>query len=496
MGINKVELLSTGIDVGSSTSHLVFSKLVLIRNENSPTKRFVIQERGIIYKGKIINTPMVNDDTIDVDTLTAFFKEECKHAGINPADIQTGAVIVTGETAKKRNAPQIAEALSNDAGKFVAATAGPNFEGLLSAMGSGATARSKDLNKTILSCDIGGGSSNLAISKNGEVISTSCISVGGRLISMDSEGIINQLTRPMLTIMKHIGLDYKIGDRISRTDLEAVASALGDVLVEVLTGPARSALARKLMVTDDLDFTNEIDEYMFSGGVSEFFYGGSGDYNDIGEMLSNKMRSLTHRLKAPIVEPHHKIRATVIGAGAYSLSISGSSGFMDKHLTFPIRNVPVLRVDAEESKLSIEHVVSQVNTAYKRFDLTEGQEMVALFFKDPVRVNYPALELFAKSIETAVPNSIINKMPVILIFEKDIARSVGSVIRRETRLNTNLLSLDELSLEDGDWIDIGEPLVDGQVFPVTVKSLVFPMNNNKIYPFTDLMDSVNKYNGS
>jgi ethanolamine utilization protein EutA len=169
----------------------------------------------------------------------------------------------------------------------------------------------------------------------------------------------------------------------------------------------------------------------------------------------------------------NKIRATVIGAGAYSLSISGCSGFRDDEVSFPIRNVPVIRVDVDQSELSNEHVISEIRTSLKRFDLNEGEEVFALYFKDPVRVSYPQLELFAHSIEAALANTIENKLPVILIFETDIACSVGNVIRRETDLKTNLLSLDELKLKEGDWIDIGEPLVAGQVFPVTVKSLVF-----------------------
>jgi len=163
----------------------------------------------------------------------------------------------------------------------------------------------------------------------------------------------------------------------------------------------------------------------------------------------------------------------VIGAGAHSLSISGSSGFMDDQLTFPMRNIPVIRVDVERSKLSVQHVVSEINSAFRRFDLAEGKEVVALYFKDPVRNSYPRLELFAKSIEVALSNSIHNNIPIILIFKGDIACSVGNVIRRETDLKTNLLTLDELDLKEGDWIDIGEPLVADQVFPVTVKSLVF-----------------------
>jgi ethanolamine utilization protein EutA len=275
--------------------------------------------------------------------------------------------------------------------------------------------------------------------------------------------------------MDHLGLHYRIGDHLKKKDVEAIASRLADALIEVMTGPARSPLAKQLMITENLDLAEPIDEVSFSGGVAEFIYGASGQYNDIGEILAKRIRALTPALKAPVIEPLNKIRATVIGAGAYSLSISGSSGFMDEALEFPIKNIPVIRVDVERAKLSVEHVVSQVKTAFKRFDMTEGEKVVALYFKDPVRAAYPRLELFAKSIEVALANSIRNNLPIILIFEKDIACSVGNVIRRETDLKTNLLSLDELMLQEGDWIDIDRPLVGCQVFPVTVKSLVFEM---------------------
>jgi ethanolamine utilization protein EutA len=479
METNRIELLSVGIDVGSSTSHLVFSKLILVRDEESPTLKFQIKERKVVYEGRIIYTPLLDNNTIDIDKLTVFFKEECERAGIDTADIQTGAVIVTGEAAKKQNAPQIAEALSKDAGKFVAATAGPNFESLLAAMGSGATARSKELGNTIVSCDIGGGTSNMAISKNGDVLSTSCVSVGGRLIAFDPDGRIFRLNEPALKVMRHIGMDYKIGDIISRDALGKIVEKLAEVLIEVMTGPAHTPLAKDLMTTNDLIFPGVVDEYMFCGGVAEFIYGGIGDFNDIGELLAAKIVAMAPRLKAPLVEPINKIRATVIGAGAYSLSISGSSGFMDERLSFPMRNIPVLRVDVEQSQLSVDYIVSQINLAFQRFDFKEGHDIVALYFKDPVKVNYPDLELFARSIESALVNSIKNKIPVILIFEKDVACSVGNVIRRETSLKNNLLSLDELSLNDGDWIDISEPLVGRQVFPVTVKSLVFPNNADR-----------------
>ena len=210
--------------------------------------------------------------------------EECTRAGISKEDIQTGAVIVTGETAKKHNAKEIAQALSENSGKFVAATAGPNFESLLAAMGSGATARSKETGKTILSCDIGGGTSNLAVSVNGEVVSTSCISVGGRLISINPEGKISRLSEPAQKVMEHMGLPYKPGDRIQKEDIGKIASGLAGALIEVMTGPANSSLARQLMMTENLNIPETVDEYSFSGGVAEFIYGATG-FTAISERL-------------------------------------------------------------------------------------------------------------------------------------------------------------------------------------------------------------------
>ncbi|MBW2590761.1 MAG: ethanolamine ammonia-lyase reactivating factor EutA, partial [Deltaproteobacteria bacterium] len=314
MEVNKIELLSVGIDIGSSTSHLVFSKLLLERDEESPTRRFIIQDRDIIYEGRIIDTPLLHDNTIDIAELTDFFKQEYRLAGINPANVQTGAVIITGETARKQNAEEIVEILSSDAGKFVAATAGPNFESVIAAMGSGAKDRSEKLNKTILSCDIGGGTSNIAISVNGKIVSTSCVSVGGRLIALDSEDKIWRVADPAKTVMEHLSMDYQIGDQIPEKDINKIAETFAQVLIEVITGQPTSILTKKLMITKSLDFTNSIDftksidEYMFSGGVAELIYGGNGIHNDMGKILADKLNLLTPKLTSPVIEPLNKIR--------------------------------------------------------------------------------------------------------------------------------------------------------------------------------------------
>ncbi len=478
MSVDEIELLSVGLDVGSSTSHLVFSNLLLRKDPHSSSRKFEVVERDIIYEGEIIDTPLLDKNTIDVDTLVRFFKEEYKKAGIDdPERVNTGAVIVTGETAKKSNAAQIVEMLSNDTGKFIAATAGPNFESMLAAQGSGATNRSKERMNTVLSCDIGGGTSNMAISRNGSVISTGCINVGGRLLAFEEDGKIWRIDEPAQIIMEEFGMNYQLGDIIPVEDIRKIAAKFAEILVEVLIGPTHSKLAKLFMMTGDLDFALDIDEIMFSGGVGELMYGkNEQSYRDIGLILAEEINKLQHKLKGKIIEPENKIRATVIGAGAYSLSISGSTCYFDESIEFPLRNIPVLHVNAIREKLSIEHMKAEVAKAFKRFDIEEGTEVVALYFKDPVRVAYDKLKLFAQSIEASMPNSVKDNKPIILIFEKDVGNSIGNVIRRESEIKDNLMALDELFLEDGDFIDVGAPLVSGEVFPITVKSLVFNKN--------------------
>ncbi|MHA1911588.1 MAG: ethanolamine ammonia-lyase reactivating factor EutA [Candidatus Kariarchaeaceae archaeon] len=470
-----LEILSVGIDIGSSTSHLVFSKLTLKRERSffNMTYRFFPVSRKVIYEGAIINTPLIDRFTIDVEAIVSFCKEEYLKAGITPEMVDTGAVIVTGETAKKQNAEEIVKRLSSEAGKFVSATAGPNFESLLGIMGSGMVNRSLVGRLTILNVDVGGGTSNLAIVSEGQIVSTSCINVGGRLLGIDKNFKIWRIDVPTEFLMKEMGMNYKLGDIILEGDAKIIAREYAKALLEVMKGKARSEVAKELMMTDDLDFSIPIDEISFSGGVAEMIYGEEQDYEDIGLYLAKELKRLAKEEKFEVVEPENKIRATVIGAGSFSLSVSGSTCYFDKNISFPIENVPVLIVNVDKDKLSEEHVQIEVKKAFKRFDLEEGKDLVALYFEDPVYRRDMFLSIFAKGIEKALPNSIALQNLIILFFRSDMGSTTGITIRNETAIQKNLICLDELDLETGDWVDIGAAIRSSQVFPLTVKSLVF-----------------------
>ncbi|MHA2147095.1 MAG: ethanolamine ammonia-lyase reactivating factor EutA [Candidatus Thorarchaeota archaeon] len=477
--VEYMKVLSVGIDIGSSTSHLIFSRLTLKRETSlfNITNRFNLVNREIIYKSSIIFTPLIDRYNIDVDAVVEFCKEEYKKAGITPDMVETGAVLVTGETAKKQNAREIVSRLSSESGKFVSAAAGPNLESLLSAMGSGMVDQSLYSQKSHLHVDVGGGTSNLAIASNGQVLCTSCINVGGRLLGIDNTLKIWRIDGPTQFLMNELDMTYQIGDTIAEVDARTIAREYAKALVEVMQGPAKSTVAKELMLTEDLDFSHPIDAYSFSGGVAEMFYGSEETFDDIGVMLAQEIKALVEDKGLPVVEPENKIRATVIGAGAFSLSVSGSTTFFDENIDLPVVNIPVLPVNLGNEEFTPEKLVEEIRRSFTTFDMVEGNDLVALYFKDlivsRVYTGDEWLPPFAKAIEEALPNSVTSKKLIILIFGYDIAKRLGLTIRDETSIKSNILVLDELQLEAGDWIDIGASLKSTQAFPVTVKSLVF-----------------------
>ena len=483
--VEYMKVLSVGIDIGSSTSHLIFSRLTLKRETSlfNITNRFNLVDREIIYKSSIIFTPLIDRYNIDVEAVIEFCEEEYRKAGIKPEMVETGSVLVTGETAKKQNAAEIVGRLSSESGRFVSAAAGPNLESLLSAMGSGIVDKSLWSEKSHLHVDIGGGTSNLAIASRGQVVSTSCINVGGRLLGIDKDFKIWRIDGPTQFLMNELGMTYQIGDIIPEEDARAIAGEYAKALFEVMQGPAKSTVAKELMMTDDLDFSIPVDVYSFSGGVSEMLYGSDETFDDIGVILAEEIKALVEKEGLPIVEPENKIRATVIGAGAFSLSVSGSTTFFDESVELPLANVPVLPVNSGAPEFTPQDLVDGIRRSFKTFDMVEGEDIVALYFKDfivsRVYIGDEWLAPFARSLEEALPNSVSKQRPIILIFGYDIAKRLGLAIRDETSIKSNILVLDELQLEAGDWIDIGAPLKENHSFPVTVKSLVF--NENKEY---------------
>ncbi|MFW9927480.1 MAG: ethanolamine ammonia-lyase reactivating factor EutA [Candidatus Thorarchaeota archaeon] len=471
---HRKELTSVGVDIGSSTAHVVFSKIVLEKNEQSRTEKFEIKERNILYSGPIHFTPFKDSDNVDFFALRDLLLADYRNAGLSISDIDTGAVIITGETAKKENAEWIVSELAGEAGKFVAATAGPNFESVLAAYGSGAVSRSAETGETVMNVDIGGGSSNIAICKDGRVVATTAINVGGRLVAFDDEGSIVRLEKTGKKVGELVCCNLELGQVLDNAHRQVLADALAGALIECMQGEQESRITSMLMMAVPLDYKEPVDCITFSGGVAEFIYNTEDrEFNDLGAYLAKSIVEKAENLNLPINRPEHRIRATVIGAGNFSLQVSGSTTFLSSGLEYPLRNLPVVVPHIKNRKASAEEVKKSVERAISRFDLREGEDPLILAFNDAVRPSYENLKQFVIGVVQALPNTIKNHSPIFMCFDADIANSVGNVMKRETGVTNEILSIDEIQVSEGDFLDIGEPIIEDVVVPVVIKTLVF-----------------------
>src|SRR5215467_5625533 len=175
---DNVELTTVGIDIGSSTSHLMFARVHLQRLSTALSSRFVVVNRKILWQSPILLTPYLPDYTIDVDELGGFIGECYGFARVDPDDVDSGAVILTGEAIKRHNARAIADLFSEAAGHFVCASAGHHMECQLAAHGSGAVALSRGHKARLINVDIGGGTTKLALIEDGRLTATLAIAVG------------------------------------------------------------------------------------------------------------------------------------------------------------------------------------------------------------------------------------------------------------------------------------------------------------------------------
>ena len=474
MEINQKELLSVGIDVGTTTSHLVFSKLIIRNNPFTSTNKFDVSERKILYKSKIFLTPLKNENTsIDFDALSSLLLGEYEKAGFNQEDIETGAVIITGESARKENAEKIVEKVASEGGKFVAAAAGPNFEALISAHGSGAVDYSKKNKCKLIHSDIGGGTTKITIIDSGQILVTTCINIGGRLIAYNKDMEITRLEETGKLFLNEIGLNCKIGDVISKEILQKIVNKMGEIIKNILTGSQPTHFSKQLYTTES--FPNNLLDgkifYSFSGGVSEYIYGCENrKFNDLGYILGEQVRKLIKESHLKLVSLPERIRATVIGVSAYTVEISGSTTFISSEFKIPIKNVPVAKAIIDKKRASATYVENQISVALRKIDINESSRSVAIAFEDPVKLGYQNIKTFTYGLAKALSN--YKNTSNILVFGSNVGASIGHVLTRETGLQ-NFLSIDEISLNDGDYIDVGEALNESSIYPVILKSLVF-----------------------
>jgi ethanolamine utilization protein EutA len=474
-GLEMFSLKSVGIDIGSSTSHLIFSLITLRREGASLSGKFKVTNREVLYRSPIMLTPYLSATRIDTDKVNAFIQQAYREAGLTPEDVDTGAVIITGEALKKENAQPIVENFAKYSGKFICAAAGHNHEALLAAYGCGAVDLSKAEHKTVLNVDMGGGTTKFSLVEDGVVAQTASINIGARLIAFDEDDKITRIEDAGRTMMKELGHRVELGQKISEKMKEDLGAYMSKILFEIIeTGP-RSAMARALMVT--APFVNyhgfdQVHHLVFSGGVSEHVYDRDPKaYGDIGPVLGRNMREYLKKLPKEVLrEPVEGIRATVIGAGEYTIQASGNTSYVSNDKALPVHGLKVIQATIREG----ENVSEALKQSLRKFDLERFTSGLALSLNVSEVPDYQSVKRIAEGIAHILNEADDKKCPLYLTLDLDIAKSLGGMLQDEFKVTRDIIAVDGIEVGDLDYVDIGECLGITEVIPVTVKSLMFP----------------------
>ena len=471
---DRIQLLSVGVDIGSSTSHLIFSRLTLER----VLGRYVTTERTAVFESDILLTPYTGGAGIDGGALEQFIREQYRKAGIDRESVDTGALILTGVALLRDNARAIADVFAQEAGRFVAVSAGDNLEALMAAHGSGAMALSEQTGQTVLNVDIGGGTTKLVRCEAGRAAALAALDVGARLVVTDGSGVITRLEPAGRAMATDLGLSLEPGGTVAPPDLDRLADYMADRAVEAMGLRPLSAATRALLRTAPLPQSAAIDAVTFSGGVSEYVYGNeSASFGDLGPRLAAAVLARVRTAGLPVLPPAAGIRATVIGASQYTVQVSGSTIYLAPPDVTPLRNVPVIAPPFDfgdgEAGIDSDAVSNTLSGELRRFDLATAEAPVAIAIRWRGSATFDRIDSFCRGIAAGL-GLREREHPVVLVFDGDVGGLLGIHLKAELGVTTPIASIDGIDLRAFDYIDIGALIPTSGAVPVVIKSLVFP----------------------
>ncbi|SMD14968.1 ethanolamine ammonia-lyase reactivating factor EutA [Sporomusa malonica] len=469
----EITLTSIGIDIGTTTTQMVLSRLTLVNvMPGTQVPKIEITRKSVVYMGAVHFTPFLDRNQVDGAALRNIIAHEYQCAGIQPQDVDTGAVIITGETAKKENAAEIVHALAEFAGEFVVATAGPDLESVIAGKGSGAEAISKQQHMRVANLDIGGGTSNIAIFDRGVCIGTACINVGGRLFEVDTlSHRLSYISPPAQKLASC--LENQSGRTLFpacsfETEQAAIKACLTEMthcVDRVLFHQPSAAGDAALVMTNHLPAV-ALDGIVFSGGVARYIYQPQLEnwwvHGDVGPLLAEAYRDSMAFKSLQVYQGEETIHATVLGAGIHTVNVSGSTVMVSKNV-LPLRNIPAIypeqRTDGTWTWVNLARNFD--NSLYRTF---------ALVVPPLPDTNFTTIVALARQLATELMQ--LDGTPKVVVAQQDIGKVLGQSLRCILP-EQEIVCLDGIDLKLGDFLDIAKPLPYEEAVPVIVKTLVF-----------------------
>ena len=161
-----------------------------------------------------------------------------------------------------------------------------------------------------------------------------------------------------------------------------------------------------------------------------------------------------------------------MGAGSVTSDICGSTITYTEDI-FPIKNLPILKLSKDDEAKGFNGIREAIKEKLKWFTLENEVQQVAIALNGLKSPSFVEIQELSKSIIDGMEELIAKDFPMFIIVENDIAKVLGQTIHRQLNFKKQVVCIDSIKVENGDYIDLGKPLANGQVLPVVIKTLVF-----------------------
>ena len=330
-------------------------------------------------------------------------------------------------------------------------------------MGNCAVLSRQHPDKMILNLDIGGGTTNLALGQDRQVLHTGCLLLGARHVQVVPGSYrITKVSPYAQAIFEYLRIGKGPGDALMEAEVDAFVTFCISLLEHVCRGSdglfQSPSIKRLEQVPFRLPIEVQAPVYTFSGGVGELAYRhGQGElwpptthFGDLGIDLAQSV--VASPLWQPSLEqfrPTSGGRATVYGLLQHTTEVSGSTLFLRKPGLLPLTDLPILGwVHTDDSDDRLRDVLTLVRGSSRG-----GCVQVNVGSQRAADVRALGERLSRMLVEIAFPAT----QPLVLFVRENVGKVLGQYITRWGALPLQLLVIDEVAMRDAHYVQIGAP---------------------------------------
>jgi ethanolamine utilization protein EutA len=423
-----------------------------------------------VFRSPIVLTPFTSAG-LDEGRLEQHLDEWLASAAADEP-IFGGGALVTGLAAQQHNSAALVDLVRSRVSDVLVATAGdPCLEAWLAFQANAGPLSRAQPDRWAINLDIGGGTTNIAIGKGGEVFRTGSLFVGARHVEVvPGTYRIVRFSDYARALLHELGIAAQPGDSLTEAEVLRILDWQIALVDAAVTGD-RAAFVIPLGRMHEqviFDRPDEVRDPIFclSGGVGELVYDilqgrplpTTTAFGDLGIDLAHRIAdSLDWAAGLAESRQPHAGRATVYGLLLYATQVSGSTVYLPDPFLLPARDVPILgRVTSNSTAEQIRDILQLVARS-----APGGCVVVSLGSGDASTVRQLG-ERFASAIRTSnIPPSAL----LVLIVPENVGKALGGYVSQWGAVPVRLIVLDEIEPLDARFIQIGS-LRDG-VVPVS-----------------------------